>query len=120
MKIIITEAQYSMLSNSIRRRFTPDDFEFINNEIPYIINTTRWTPDFNDFSRNVMQDLMHEFVLGRKGDEVEIEDNPDYGSMYDEDSLSSVFEMYLELVPFLKEEYKDSLYQAWKVKGRSR
>ena len=120
MKIIITENQYEMLSNSLRRRLTLDDFEYITNEMPYYIDSIRWTPNFNEFSYNVISELIHEFVYDRKGDEVEIEDHPHYGMMHDEDSLNSVFEIYLGLIPFLEKKYKNRLYQAWKVKGRSR
>jgi hypothetical protein len=124
MKIIITESQYEMLfkelPTSLKRRLTPDDFEYFDNKISKQIYNTSWRPEFDKFSYDVIAQLMHEFVLDRKEDEIETDNDPEYGVMYNDDSLDKVFEMYWELIPFLEKHYKDMLYARWKVKGKSR
>jgi hypothetical protein len=114
MKIIITESQYEMLSNSIKRRLTPDDFEYFNKFLnKNIHDKLLFTSDFDEFSYNVISQVMHEFVLDRKGDEIETEEDPDYGEVYNEESLDEVFERYWKLIPFFEEHYKEKLYMAW-------
>jgi hypothetical protein len=63
---------------------------------------------------------MHEFVLDRKDDEIETEENPEYGVVYNDESLDEVFERYWKLIPFFEKHYKDMIYARWKVKGKSR
>jgi hypothetical protein len=124
MKIIITESQYEMLfkelPTSLKRRLTPDDFEYFDNKISKQIYNTSWRPEFDKFSYDVIAQLMHEFVVDRKDNEIETDNDPEYGVIYNDDSLDKVFEMYWELIPFLEKHYKDMLYTRWKVKGKSR
>lgn len=111
---------FKELPTSLKRRLTPDDFEYFDNKISKQIYNTSWRPEFDKFSYDVIAQLMHEFVLDRKEDEIETDNDPEYGVMYNDDSLDKVFEMYWELIPFLEKHYKDMLYARWKVKGKSR
>ena len=120
MKIIITESQYNILSNSLKRRLTPDDFEYFDNKISKHIYNSPWRPEFDKFSYDVISQLMHEFVVDIKDDEIATDNDPEYGTIYNDDSLDKVFEMYWELIPFLEKHYKDMIYARWKVKGKSR
>jgi len=114
MKIIITESQYEMLSNSLRRRLTPNDFKYFDNNLnKHIHDKLLFSSDFDQFSYNVISQVMHEFVLDRKDDEIETEEDPHYGLVYNDDSLDEVFERYWQLIPFFEEYYKDKLSTAW-------
>ena len=118
MKIIITESQYEMLfkelPSSIKRRLTPDDFKYFDNNLnKNIHDKLLFTSDFDQFSYNVISQVMHEFVLDMKDDEIETEENPEYGVVYNDESLDEVFERYWKLIPFFEEYYKDKLSTAW-------
>jgi len=118
MKIIITESQYEMLfkdlPSSIKRRLTPDDLKYIDNNLnKNIHDKLLFTSDFDQFSYNVISQVMHEFVLDMKDDEIETEENPEYGVVYNDESLDEVFERYWKLIPFFEEYYKDKLSMAW-------
>lgn len=73
--------------------------------------------NFDQFSYNVISQAMHDFVLNRKGDEIEIENDPDYGEVYNDESLDEVFEVYWKLIPFFEKHYKDKLYKVWQEGG---
>jgi hypothetical protein len=120
MKIIITESQYNILSNSLKRRLTPDDFKYFDTNLVYHIYDSPWRPNFNQFSYDVISSFINDFIVEMKGDEVGADFNPDYGATYDVDSFNNVSNMYSDLIPFLEKKYKNRLHQAWKVKGRSR
>ena len=118
MKIIITENQYEMLfknlPSSIKRRLTPDDFKYFDNNLnKNIHDSLLFTSDFDEFSYNVISQVMHEFVLDRKDDEIETEEDPQYGVVYNDESLDEVFKRYWKLIPFFEEYYKDKLSMAW-------
>jgi hypothetical protein len=118
MKIIITESQYEMLfknlPSSIKRRLTPDDFKYFDNNLnKNIHDKLLFTSDFDQFSYNVISQVMHEFVLDMKDDEIETEENPEYGVVYNDESLDEVFERYWKLIPFFEEYYKDKLSMVW-------
>jgi hypothetical protein len=116
MKIIITESQYETLSNSLKRRLTQDDFNYLDKELTHYILSTPPVNKFEEFSSYVIGDLLHEFIIARKGDEIETEEDPEYGEVYNEESRNKVMEMYWELKPILEKRYKDRLYQAWERK----
>jgi hypothetical protein len=124
MKIIITESQYEMLfkelPTSLKRRLTPDDFKYFDTNLVYHIDDSTWIPNFNEFSYDVIGTLVSDFITETRGDEIGADFNPDYGATYDVNSFNNVFEMYSDLIPVLEKKYKNRLYQAWKVKGRSR
>ena len=117
MKYIITESQYEMLfkefPNFLKRRITPDDLEYLDKELSHYILSTPPLDKFESFSQMVIGDLLHNFVVDRKSDEIETENDPDYGIIYNDNSLDKVFKMYWNLIPILKKRYKDILYQAW-------
>jgi hypothetical protein len=120
MKIIITESQYNMLSNSIRRRLTPNDFKYFDSNLAYHIDNTNWFADFNEFSYEVIIDLVNEFVFVRKNDELPVPyDDLDIPNNIPPE-VTKVFDLYFEIIPFLEKKYKNRLYQAWKAKGRFR
>ena len=120
MKIIITESQYERLfndlPNSLKRRLTTDDLEYFDRELTHYILSTPPTNKFEEFSSYVIGDLLHEFIIARKGDEIETEEDPDYGVVYNEESRNKVMDRYWVLKPFLEKKYKDRLYQAWERK----
>ncbi len=122
MKYIITESQYEMLfkefPNFLKRRITPDDFEYFDGELnKNIHDKLHWSSNFDQFSYNVISQAMHDFVLDRKGDEIEIENDPDYGEVYNDESLDEVFGVYWKLIPFFEKHYKDKLYKVWQEGG---
>jgi hypothetical protein len=107
-----------MLSNSLKRRLAPDDFKYFDTNLVYHIDDSTWIPNFNEFSYDVISGLVHEFIVDKKYDEL-----PEYDDTlgFDADNeTNKIFEMYSDLIPFLEKKYKNRLYQAWKVKGRSR
>ena len=116
MKIIITESQYKTLSNSLKRRLTQDDFDYLDKELTHYILSTPPTSKFEDFSSYVIGDLLHEFIIARKDDEIDTEEDPEYGVVYVEKSRNKVMNMYWELKPILEKRYKDRLYKAWERK----
>ena len=120
MKIIITESQYERLFNdlpsSLKRRLTTDDLEYFDRELTHYILSTPPTARFEEFSSYVIGDLLHEFIIDKKGDEIETEEDPDYGLVYVEKSRNKVMDMYWDLKPILEKKYKDRLYRAWEKK----
>jgi hypothetical protein len=121
MKIIITESQYNILSNFIKRRLTMEDLEWLDKDLVYHIDDISWVPDFNKFSYDVISSLLNEFVLSRKYYELpEVPPDIDLTVFSMSPEFIKVFDLYLDLIPFLEKKYKNRLYQAWKVKGRSR
>ena len=116
----LTESQdeklFKELPISIRRRLEPNDLDYIDRELTHYILSTPPTNRFEDFSSSVIGDVLHEFIIGYKGDEIEIEDDPEYGEVYNEESRNKVMDRYWVLKPFLEKKYKDRLYQAWERK----
>ena len=110
------ERLFKELPIYIRRRITPDDLDYIDGELTHYILSTPPTNRFEDFSSSVIGDVLHEFIIGYKGDEIEIEVDPDYGEVYNEESRNKVMDKYWVLKPFLEKKYKDRLYQAWERK----
>jgi hypothetical protein len=110
------EKLFKELPISIRRRLEPDDLDYIDRELMHFILTTPPTNDFEYFSSSVIGDVLHDFILGCKSDEIEIEEDPDYGEVYNEESRNKVMDKYWVLKPFLEKKYKDRLYQAWERK----
>jgi hypothetical protein len=116
----LTESQYERLFKELpmflKRRLTPDDFDYIDRELTHYILSTPPTNRFEDFSSSVIGDTLHEFIMARKGDEIETEEDPDYGVVYNEESRNKVMDKYWILKPILEKKYKDRLYQAWERK----
>ena len=116
----LTESQYERLfndlPNSLKRRITPDDLKYFDDNISSYILSTPPTDDFKDFSSFVVGDLLHDFIMEIKGDEIETEENPDYGVVYKDESRHKIMVMYWDLKPILIKKYKDRLYKAWERK----
>ena len=118
MKIIISESQYEKLFKDLpsflKRRMDLDDLEWFDKQLPsFILHTPPSGLDFEDYSSFIVGDLLHEFIIELKGDEIETEEDPDYGVIYNEKSRNKVMEMYWDLKPILEKRYKDRLYQSW-------
>lgn len=118
MKIIITESQHKSLlgklSPTLMRRLTADDFDYIEKLIPRKALYTDADITFEAFINEVIYYVIQDFVSERKGDEIETYMDPVYGETYDEESFDKVYEMYLDLKPFLIEMYRDKMYEFWK------
>ena len=110
------ERLFGELPNSLKRRLTQDDFDYLDKELTHYILSTPPVNKFEEFSSYVVGDLLHEFIIGYKGDEIETEEDPEYGEVYNEESRNKVMGMYWVLKPFLEKKYKDRLYQAWERK----
>jgi len=107
---------FDELSNSLKRRLTQDDFDYLDKELTHYILSTPPVNKFEEFSSYVIGDLLHEFIIAKKGDEIETEEDPDYGVVYVEKSRNKIMDMYWELKPILEKRYKDRLYKAWERK----
>jgi hypothetical protein len=116
----LTESQdeklFGELPNSIKRRLEPGDFEYFDRELTHYILSTPPVNKFDDFSSVVIGDLLHDFIMDKKVDEIETEEDPDYGVVYNEESRNKIMGMYWDLKPILIKKYKDRLYKAWERK----
>ena len=116
----LTESQderlFGELPNSLKRRLEPDDFEYFDRELTHYILYTPPVNKFDDFSSVVIGDLLHDFIMDKKVDEIETEEDPDYGVVYNEESRNKIMGMYWDLKPILIKKYKDRLYKAWERK----
>ena len=92
------------------------DLEWIDKEITDHINGMPVRNDFDTFADDVLGDLLHEFVVDRKDDEIDTVEDPHYGLIYSEDGFDEVASIYWELIPFLKKRYEIRLRQAWERK----
>ena len=117
MKLIITESQYEMLfkelSPALKRRLSPEDFEYFDKHLNHQLRYSFHTNNFNDFSSNVIGDLLHDFVTEVKGDEIETYIDPEDGEMWVEESTNKILNLYWPLLPILEKKYKDRLYRYW-------
>ena len=107
---------FSELPPFLKRRVTLFDLEWIDKEITDHIYGMPARNDFDLFCDDVLGDLLHEFLVNRKDDEIETTYDYDYGVIYNEESLDKVASMYWELKPFLKKRYEIRLRQAWERK----
>jgi hypothetical protein len=121
MKIIITESEhlkglFSELPPFLKRRITMFDLEWIDRELDHHIYGMPFRNDFDLFVDDVLGDLLHEFVINRKDDEIETEEDPYYGLIYSEDGFHEVASIYWKLMPYLKKRYEIKLRQGWERK----
>jgi hypothetical protein len=115
---IIKESEHlkgllSELPTSLKRRVTMEDLEWLDKSITGIIPGTPIRRDFDTFCYDVLGDLLHEFVVERKDDEIDTVDSPEYGLVYSEDGFNEVASIYWKLMPFLKKRYEIKLSQAF-------
>ena len=106
----------SELPPFLQRRVTLFDLEWIDKNLNSHILHMPARNDFDEFCDDVLGDLLHEFLVNIKDDEIDTVDDPDYGLIYDNNSFDKVVSMYWELKPFLKKRYEIKLRQAWERK----
>lgn len=121
MKRLIREFEhlkglFSELPPFLKRRLAMEDLEWLDKNLnSHIVNMIP-SDKFDDFCDYVIGDLLHEFVVERKDDEIDTVDDPHYGLIYDDNSLDSVASIYWELMPYLKKRYEIKLRQGWERK----
>ena len=121
MKRLIKESEhlkglFVSLPPFLKRRITLEDLEWLDQELTTHIVYTPATDKFDDFCDYVLGDLLHEFVVERKDEEIDTVEDPEYGLIYDDESFSNVADIYWELIPHLKKRYEMRLNQAWERK----
>lgn len=121
MKRLIKEFEhlkglFSDLPPFLKRRITMFDLEWLDRELVDHIYGMPFRNDFDRFVDDVLGDLLHEFVVNRKDDEIETEEDPHYGLIYSEDGFDKVASIYWELIPYLKKRYEIRLRHAWERK----
>jgi len=118
---IIKESEHlkgllSELPPFLKRRVTMEDLEWLDKSITDHINGMPVRNDFDVFAYDVLGDLLHEFVVERKDDEIDTVDSPEYGLVYSEDGFNEVASIYWKLMQFLKKRYEIKLRQAFERK----
>lgn len=121
MKRLIREFEhlkglFSELPPFLKRRITMFDLEWLDKELGHNISGMPFRNDFDLFVDDVLGDLLYEFVVNRKDDEIETVENPHYGLIYNEESFDKVASIYWELEPYLKKRYEIKLRQGWERK----
>jgi hypothetical protein len=106
----------SELPPFLKRRVTLFDLEWLDKELGGHIAHRPARNDFDLFCDDVLGDLLHEFVVNRKDDEIETTYDYDYGIIYSEDGFHEVASIYWELMPYLKKRYEIKLRQSWERK----
>ena len=71
----------------LRRRLTMEDLEWLDKELVDHILGMPPRNDFDVFCDDVLGDLLHEFVVDRKDDEIDTVEDPHYGLIYSEDGF---------------------------------
>ena len=107
---------FSELPPFLKRRVTIADLKWIDEELTNFIITTPPTDKFDDFCDYVLGDLLHNFLVDRKDEEIDTVEDPVYGLVYDDLSLQEIGDIYWELIPYLKKRYEIRLHQAWERK----
>ena len=123
MRSVIKESEhlkglFSSLPPFLKRRVTLFDLEWLDKKLGDQIYQTPFTNDFDDFCNYILGDLLHEFVVNRKDDEIETTYDYDYGIIYSEDGFDKVASIYWELIPYLKKRYEIRLRQSWERKNQ--
>lgn len=122
MKIIITESQYDRLLSELppflKRRVTMEDLEWMDGKVNEFMVNAPLASKFDNFCDYALGDLLHEFLVDRKDDEIDTDNDPAYGLIYNDESLGKISDMYWELKPFLKKRYETRLRNAYNRKMR--
>jgi len=121
MRKLIKESEHlkgllASLPPFLKRRVTLFDLEWIDKNLNSHIAHMPARNDFDLFCDDVLGDLLHEFLVNRKDDEIETTYDYDYGVIYNEESLDKVVTIYWNLIPYLKKRYEIKLRQAWERK----
>ena len=106
----------SELPPFLKRRVTMEDLEWLDKSITGVIPRTPTRRDFDTFCYDVLGDLLHEFVVERKDDEIDTVDSPEYCLVYSEDGFNEVASIYWKLMPFLKKRYETRLRNVYERK----
>ena len=61
----------------------------------------------------VIGDIINEFVVEMKGDDIKIISNDEYGEMFDDNDLERHFVLYWDIIPILGMIYKNVLLTKW-------
>jgi hypothetical protein len=116
MKIIITEEQlHNLIPPSVKRRMTNKDFEILdgiidNNKLYFI------TQSFGEYLDGTLRDSLNEFIREYKVEEIDPNlDNDDWDN--EEDIIYNIF---WQLIPFLKKKYHDVFYDYYMEYHRRR
>lgn len=121
MKLILKEtAHLESLFDSmplyLQRRLKIRDLLYFDNQLDKYIRETPPLDSFKNFCEAVVYDMLHHFVLDVKDHEIQTRLDPEYGILYDDDSLHKVFEMYWELGSLLIDRYEMKLKMAYNKK----
>ena len=122
---IIKESEHlkgllSELPPFLKRRVTMEDLEWMDGKLNEFMVNTPAVSKFDTFCYDVLGDLLHEFVVERKDDEIGTVDSPEYGLVYSEDGFNEVASIYWKLMPFLKKRYEIRLRNAYNRKMRDK
>ena len=107
---------FGSLPPFLRRRLTMEDLGWLDKELVDHILGMPPRNDFDVFCDDVLGDLLHEFVVDRKDDEIDTVEDPHYGLIYSEDGFDEVASIYWKLIPYLKKRYEFRLRKAWERK----
>jgi hypothetical protein len=123
MKRIIKESErfrglFNQLPLFLKRRITLDDLEWIDRNLNHYVLRHKGTNlkqrvQFNDFSEYVIGELLHDFIMDRKADEIQTEIDALYGEVFNDESLDKIMDMYWQLMPIIIKRYEIKLHQAW-------
>lgn len=97
-----------------------EDLEWMDGKLNEFMVNTPAVSKFDTFCYDVLGDLLHEFVVERKDDEIGTVDSPEYGLVYSEDGFNEVASIYWKLMPFLKKRYEIRLRNAYNRKMRDK
>ena len=117
----LTESEHlkgllSELPPFLKRRVTMEDLEWMDGKLNEFMSNTPAVSKFDNFCDYALGDLLHEFLVDRKDDEIDTDNDPDYGLIYNDESFGKLSEMYWELKPFLKKRYEIRLRNAYNRK----
>lgn len=83
------------------------DLEYLDRKLQHHIIGTPPTNDFDDFCNYVLGDLLHDFVVEKKDDEIDTVEDPHYGLIYSEDGLYELFEFVIPLLEANRDKYEN-------------
>ncbi len=89
MRRLIKESEHlkgllSELPSFLQRRVTLFDLEWVDKNLNSHISHMPGRIDFDEFCDFVLGDLLHEFLVDRKDDEIDTTYDYDYGIIYNE------------------------------------
>jgi hypothetical protein len=107
---------FAALPLSLKRRITKEDFNWIDKKINNLNAVTSWyrnNSSFDVFTSDVISDIINEFVMEVKGDDIKVIPDDEYGEMFDDDDLERHFVLYWDIIPILRMLYKNVLLTKW-------